>query len=91
MDKNNRSLFINSTVAFALAALVMIMIHESGHALAAILFGLHPVVRPFSVDYATATDVQNIITALTGPLVSLVSGALILAIAQVGRGFWAYA
>jgi hypothetical protein len=87
-DKINRPLFINSTVAFALAAVVMIMIHEFGHALAAISFGLYPVVRPFSVDYGTATNLQNIVIDLTGPFVSLVSGLLILAIARVGRGFW---
>ena len=88
MDKNNRYLFINSTVAFALALLVMIMIHEFGHALAAISFGLHPVVRPFSVDYGTATNAQNIVIDLAGPLVSLVTGLLILGIFRVGRGFW---
>lgn len=87
-DKNNRLLFINSAVAFALAALVMIMIHEFGHALAAISFGLYPVVRPFSVNYGIATNIQNIVIDLTGPFVSLVSGLLILAIARVGRGFW---
>jgi hypothetical protein len=87
-DKNNTSLFINSTVAFALASIVMIMIHEFGHALAAISFGLHPVVRPFSVTYDTATNAQNIVIDLAGPLVSLVSGLLILVIARVDRGFW---
>ena len=87
-DKYNRSLLINSTIAFALAALVMIMIHEFGHALAAISFGLYPVVRPFSVNYGTATNTQNIVIELTGPFVSLVSGLLILTIARVGRGFW---
>jgi hypothetical protein len=88
MDKNNRSLLINSMVAFALAALVMIMIHEFGHTLAAIAFGLHPVVRPFSVTYDPSTNVQNIVINLTGPFVSLVSGLLILAITRAGRGFW---
>jgi hypothetical protein len=87
-DNTNRNLLLNSSVAFALALLVMIMIHESGHALAAISFGLHPVVRPFSVDYAAATNAQNIATDLAGPLVSLVSGGLILVIARGGRGFW---
>ena len=87
-DRNNTSLLINSTVAFALAALVMIMIHEFGHALAAISLGLHPVVRPFSVDSGAATNVQNIVIDLAGPLVSLVSGLVILATARGGRGFW---
>jgi hypothetical protein len=87
-DSNNTSLLINSTVAFALALLLMIMIHEFGHALAAISFGLHPIVRPFSVDSGTATNVQNIVIDLAGPLVSLVSGLLILATVRGGRGFW---
>jgi len=87
-DKNNQSLLINSTVAFALALLVMILIHEFGHALAAIWFGLHPVVRPFSVDYGPATKVQNIVIDVAGPLVSLVSGWLILLVNRRGGGFW---
>jgi hypothetical protein len=90
-DNYNRSLFINSTVAFALAAVVMIFIHEFGHALAAISFGLHPVVRPFSVDYGISTNTQNIVIELTGPLVSLLSGFLFLAMDRGNRGdrgFW---
>ena len=87
-DKNNGSLLINSTVAFALAVLIMIMIHEFGHVLTAISFGLHPVLRPFSVDYGTATNAQNIVTELAGPFASLISGLLILEITRVGRGFW---
>jgi hypothetical protein len=51
-------------------------------------FGLHPVVRPFSVDSGIATNAQNIVIELAGPFVSLVSGILILAITRVGRGFW---
>ena len=55
---SNRMLLINSTIAFALAALVMFTVHELGHAIAAISFGLHPVVRPFSVDYGSAAKLK---------------------------------
>ena len=85
---SNRTLFINSTIAFALAALVMFTLHELGHAAAAISFGLHPVVRPFSVEYGTATKTQNIVTLLAGPFVSLVLGMMFLAMPRVGKGFW---
>jgi hypothetical protein len=85
---SNRSLFINSTIAFALAALVMFTLHELGHAAAAISFGYHPVVRPFSVDYGPATKTQNIVILLTGPFVSLVLGMMFLAMPLVGKGFW---
>ena len=85
---SNRALFINSTIAFALAALLMFTVHELGHAVAAISFGFHPVVRPFSVDYGTATKVQNIVTLLAGPFVSLLLGIMFLAMPRVGKGFW---
>ena len=85
---SNKMLFINSTIAFALAALVMFTLHELGHAAAAISFGLHPVVRPFSVDYGTATKTQNIVILLAGPFVSLVLGMMFLAMPRVGKGFW---
>jgi hypothetical protein len=85
---SNRTLFINSTIAFAMAALVMFTVHELGHAIAAISFGLHPVVRPFSVDYGTATKTQNIVILLAGPFVSLVLGMIFLAMPRVGKGFW---
>lgn len=85
---SNRMLFINSTIAFAMATLVMFTVHELGHAVAAISFGFHPVVRPFSVNYGTATKTQNIVTLLAGPFVSLVLGMMFLAIPRVGKGFW---
>ncbi len=85
---SNRMLLINSTIAFALAALVMFTLHELGHAAAAISFGYHPIVRPFSVDYGPATKTQNIVILLTGPFVSLVLGMIFLAMPRAGKGFW---
>jgi hypothetical protein len=50
----------------------IIVTSSLGHVVAAISFKLHPVVRPFPVDYGTATKTQNIVTLLAGPFVSLV-------------------
>jgi hypothetical protein len=83
-----RALFINSSIAFALAVLVMFTIHEFGHALAALLLGLHPIVRPFSGSPGSSNNVDNVVTELAGPLVSLVTGAFILMLPSPAGGFW---
>jgi hypothetical protein len=71
-------LLLNSATAFTLALMVMFTVHEFGHALAALSFGLQPTVRPFSVDYQGATRNVEVIIALTGPFVSLISGIVFL-------------
>ena len=76
---NARPALVNSTVAFALAILLMITWHEFGHFVAALALGLSPVMHPFSVDPGAGTDNQEIVTASAGPLLSLVTGLLLLA------------
>lgn len=78
---------VNSTVAFALALLVMITLHELGHVVAALMQGHHPVLRPFSVDTGADPGAQRVVTAAAGPLLSLVTGLLVLAVPQRGRPF----
>lgn len=78
---------VSSTVAFALALLVMITLHELSHAVAALALGLSPVVRPFSVDTGGVTAAQHAITAAAGPLFSLVSGLVVLALPRFGTPF----
>jgi hypothetical protein len=76
-----------STVAFALALLLMITLHELAHAVAGLAMGLDPVMRPFSVDAGGVTPAQRAITAAAGPLFSLVSGLAVLALPQSGTPF----
>lgn len=82
-----RVVLVNSTVAFALALLIVTTIHEFGHALAAIALGAEPVVRPFSVDVGVTTDHDHLITALTGPVVSLALGVVVVLLPQLSNGF----
>ncbi|GGF98226.1 hypothetical protein GCM10007304_10270 [Rhodococcoides trifolii] len=73
-----RSRLVNSAVAFALACLVMITLHELAHAAVALLQGNSPTLGAFSVDPHATTDGERIATALGGPLFSLVSGVVVL-------------
>ena len=77
----------NSTIAFALALLVMITVHELGHALAALAQGHDPILRPSSVDTGSAPGAEQVVTNAAGPLVSLVTGLLVLALPQRGSAF----
>jgi hypothetical protein len=75
-----RAQLINSAVGLALACLVMITVHEFGHAVVSLAQGNAPVMFGFSVDGPTATDRQQVLTALAGPLLSLLTGLGILAL-----------
>lgn len=87
MSLNSR--LVNSAVAFALAVLVATTLHEVAHAVAGVLQGRSPELFAFSVDQGPGTEAQRLVTALTGPLFSLVSGLLILCIPMRGVApFW---
>ena len=90
MPSRTGLLMLNSAVAYALALMVTITVHEFGHALTALGLGLTPTVRPSSVDYGSPPPDIQVVTALAGPLVSLVTGLVLLAAyrAVSGRGFW---
>jgi hypothetical protein len=78
---------VNSTVAFCLALMVMVTLHELAHAVAALALGLHPVVHLGSVDTGALTAAQKATTNAVGPLFSLVSGLLLLALPHRGTPF----
>jgi hypothetical protein len=80
-------LLINSAVAFTLALLIVTTIHEFGHAVAALALGAEPVVHPFSVDVGVSTDHDHLITALTGPVVTLLLGVVVVLLPQWSKGF----
>ena len=85
-----RSRVVNSAVAFALAVLVSITLHELSHAVTGLLQGGSPELFPFSVEQGGGrTEGEQIATALTGPVFSLLSGLLILAAPLSGAApFW---
>lgn len=83
------SRLVNSAVAFALAVLVAITLHELAHAVVGVLQGRSPELFAFSVDQGPGTEAQRLTTALAGPLFSLVSGLAMLAIPLRGLPpFW---
>jgi hypothetical protein len=84
-----RLLLVNSAVAYTIALMVMITLHELAHAAAGLAQGLRPTVYPNQVAYAvTGTAGQQLTTALSGPVASLLIGLALLAAFPVARGFW---
>jgi hypothetical protein len=83
-----RLLLVNSTIAFALAQPIMVVLHEFAHAVAALQFGLQPRVYPGQViDAVPGTTDQQVVTLLAGPAGSLLIGLAVLLVAPVARGF----
>ncbi len=75
-------------VAFVTGATIMIMLHESSHAVVGALQGYHPTQLPFAVTFEpeqTADDAALI--AITGPLFSLASGLLLYLVDVFVRPF----
>jgi hypothetical protein len=85
----SRPALLNAAAAFVLATIVNVLLHELAHAVAGLAQGLTATLLPFSVNYAPPpSPAQEIVTALAGPVWSLVMGAVLLAIAQSwGTGF----
>lgn len=81
---------VNSAIAFALALMAVITVHELAHGVAALTQGLHPVVHPLFEDDNASTVGTKVFIALAGPIFSLVSGVVVLALPQLGavHGFW---
>ena len=80
MTMTTRSQLLNSAVAFAAACMVMITVHEFGHVVGNLAQGNAAVMYGFSVEDNSQIDRQQVITALAGPLLSLLSGLVILAL-----------
>lgn len=78
MQKAFRNILINSTLAFVSAFVITTFIHESGHYLSYLIFGADPTLFHNYVQTASQ-DLPvhaRIISALAGPLISLVQGIL---------------
>lgn len=77
-------------MAYVVAAGLVILLHETSHSAAGILLGSSPTQKPFAVQYAPElTGGSAAAAALTGPIVSLVLGLILIGIRPWRRsGFW---
>ena len=82
-------LWIVSAAALALAVMVSTVLHEASHAVAGLLSGARDVTLfGYQVTYAEPHP-HPVLTALTGPLFSLLLGLVVIATTgRAGRGFW---
>ena len=70
-----RHLILGSSLGLVIGATIMILLHESAHAVSGALAGSRPTQLPFAVDDTPALPVDaDIVTTLAGPVFSLVSG-----------------
>lgn len=82
------TLIRNGVVAFVTGATIMILLHESSHAVAGALLGYGPTQLPFAVGFTPEPPAGvGALTAITGPLFSLVSGFGLYAVDRVVRPF----
>ncbi|MGI9149235.1 MAG: hypothetical protein ACR2IK_22255 [Chloroflexota bacterium] len=89
---NNRFLLLNSGVAFALALMLMITLHELAHAVTHLAYGSHPRLFAGHVSMnSLVPTAQSVASDLAGPIFSLVSGCLILSLPRLRSGFWGLA
>ncbi|PPF43182.1 hypothetical protein C5B85_14645 [Pseudoclavibacter sp. AY1F1] len=84
-----RSLLVNSSVAFVLAGIIATTTHEVSHLVAGLIVGESGTLFATSVEFAGERSVSDqITTAATGPIFSLVSGLLLIFVSREwGRGF----
>lgn len=82
------ALIRNTSVAFVIGATIMVFLHESSHSVAGALQGYHPFQLPFAVGYRPEqTRTAAVVTLLTGPLFSLVSGFVGVVVDRLVRPF----
>ncbi len=75
---------INSALAFACAALMMVPLHETGHGLVAQALGFAPKIYAVYEDNPAGTAFQTLAILAGGPLTSLVLGSIFLAWSRRG-------
>jgi hypothetical protein len=88
--RSRRLQWANSAVAFALAGMVAVLLHETSHAVAGLVLGDRDVrLYGYQVSFAEPRPpMRAVATALTGPVFSLVLGAVVIATTRnAGRGF----
>ncbi len=87
MNKPLNTIVINSTLAFVSAFVLTTVIHESGHFLSYIVFGAHPTLFQ---NYVQTPDqhlstLARVVSALAGPVISLVQAVVFGLIVSKGR------
>ncbi len=78
MIPNYKKVFVNSTLAFISAFIITTTIHELGHYLFYLLFGVNPTLYHNYVQTLSnsLTNGEHVISALAGPLSSLTQGLI---------------
>lgn len=77
MQMGYRNIIINSSVAFVIASIIEMTLHEAGHFIAATCFHGSPTLFHNSVNYGDLqSNEQRIVCAIAGPVVSLCIGFL---------------
>lgn len=89
MKNTNKSFLINSSVAFILAGMLTITLHEMAHFITALLLGDNAKIFPPYVQTSNGISLHShIIVASAGPIFSLISGLLIIRLlSNKGQGF----
>lgn len=74
-------LILASSLALVIGATIMILLHETAHAIAGAVMGHHPLQLPFAVDYGPLPPAEDhVISLLVAPAFSLISGLVGVAI-----------
>ena len=82
------TLIRHGIVAFVTGATIMILLHEASHAVAGAVLGYGVVQLPFAVSSMPEPGAADAaLTAITGPVFSIVSGLLLYGIDRVVRPF----
>lgn len=75
--RTRRQIVLGSSLGFVIGTTIMILLHETAHAVAAAVQGSHPTQIPFAVDHTPALpDSQQVVVVLAGPVFSLLSGLI---------------
>ncbi len=84
-----RRVLLSSATALVVAVLLMFLLHETAHSLASLALGLRAVQYPPAVDTLPApTGAVDATIALAGPIFSLVSGLILIAVLPRRAGSW---
>jgi len=80
MKSELKNVFVNSLLAFVAAFLLTTFIHESGHFISYLVFGAQPVLHHnyVSAGGSELSVIAKVISAMAGPVISLLQGALFL-------------
>lgn len=98
MRPATRSLTLNAICLYIAAYLLTVMLHEVGHAIMSWVLGGQPILYNTSVENTNKalSDMARVLIAAAGPVLSLLQGALLLAVMRRSRVegpwglFWLY-